>query len=151
MNQDLKNDTYSIPDELINKLQSNLQKLNKNDKGYERCNNLVNDGTVTYSQAKKLKHELENGLEDIEYETVGGEDMLNFINSSLNTRRDGVHRSKKIRQNSGEENVFKKTHTKDRTKNPTKVRKIKVSTKSDDINNNRAVYEEIDRIKQLIK
>ena len=46
---------------------------------------------------------------------------------------------------------FKKSHTKDKTKNPTKVRKIKVSTKSDDINNNRAVYEEIDRIKQLIK
>ena len=77
--------------------------------------------------------------------------MLNFINSSLKSRRDGVHNSKKIRQNSGEENVFKKTHTKDTTKNPTKVRKIKVAKNSDDILNNRAVYEEIDRIKQLIK
>jgi hypothetical protein len=77
--------------------------------------------------------------------------MLNFINSSLDDRRSGVYKSKKIRQNSGEENVFKKTHTKDQSKNPTKVRKIKIATKSDDINNNRAIYEEIDRIKQLLK
>ena len=77
--------------------------------------------------------------------------MLDFINASLSGRRDKVHNSKKIRQNAGEENVFKKTHTKDTSKNPTKVRKIKISGKSDDINNNRAIYEEIDRIKQLLK
>ena len=42
-------------------------------------NTIVNDGYITYPQAKKLKHELENDLEGIEYETVGGEDMLNFM------------------------------------------------------------------------
>jgi|TARA_R110001583_G_scaffold86464_8_gene225812 hypothetical protein len=151
MNSDLKNDKYSLPEALLNLLKNKLSSLTKEDKGYDRCNTMVNDGYVTYPQAKKLKHELENDLEDIEYETVGGEDMLNFINSSLESRRNGVHRSKKIRQNSGEENVFKKTHTKDKTKNPTKIRKIKVATKSDDINNNRAIYEEINRIKQLLK
>ena len=151
MNSDLKNDKYNIPDELLDKLKSNLSSLNKTDKGYDRCGTMVKDGYVTYPQAKKLKHELENDLENVEYETVGGEDMLNFINSSLGDRRDGVYKSKKIRQNSGEENVFKKTHTKDKSKNPTRVRKIKVATKSDDINNNRAIYEEINRIKQLLK
>ena len=151
MNKDLKNDKYSIPEPLLELLRNNLSSLNKNEKGYSRCNNIVNDGYITYSQAKKLKHELENDLEGIEYETVGGEDMLNFINSSLDERRGNVYKSKKIRQNAGEENVFKKTHTKDRSKNPTKVRKIKIATKSDDINNNRAIYEEIDRIKQLLK
>lgn len=151
MNKDLKNDKYSIPEPLLELLKNNLSSLGKNEKGYNRCNTIVNDGYITYPQAKKLKHELENDLEGIEYETVGGEDMLNFINSSLDDRRSGVYKSKKIRQNSGEENVFKKTHTKDQSKNPTKVRKIKIATKSDDINNNRAIYEEIDRIKQLIK
>jgi hypothetical protein len=151
MNKDLKNDKYSLPESLINLLKNNLSSLTKKDKGYDRCSTMVNDGYVSYPQAKKLKHELENDLEDIEYETVGGEDMLNFINSSLDDRRNGTYRSKKIRQNSGEENVFKKTHTKDKSKNPTKIRKIKVATKSDDINNNRAIYEEINRIKQLLK
>ena len=151
MNSDLKDDKYPLPDTLVSKLTTNLQSLNPGDKGYDRCNNMVNDGSITYSQAKKFKHELENELEDGDYDVVGGDDVLNFINDSLARRRDGVHSSKKIRQNSGEENVFKKTHTKDKSKNPTKVRKIKVATNSDDINNNRAVYEEINRIKQLIK
>jgi|TARA_B100001094_G_scaffold305866_1_gene336069 hypothetical protein len=151
MNSDLKNDVYVIPDSLLDSLKSNLTNLSSGDKGYSRCNNMVNDGKLTYSQAKKFKHELENDLEDIDYDIVGGDDMLDFINDSLDGRRNSVHSSKKIRQNAGEENVFKKTHTKDRSKNPTKVRKIKVAKNSDDILNNRAVYEEINRIKQLLK
>ena len=82
---------------------------------------------------------------------IGGDDMLNFIDVSLGERRKNVYNSKKIRQKSGEENVFKKSHTKDTSKNPTRVRTTKVATRSDDLNNNRAIYEEIDRIKQLIK
>jgi polyhydroxyalkanoate synthesis regulator phasin len=151
MNSDLKNDIYVIPDSLMDILKKNLGGLSSSDKGYTRCNNMVNDGKLTYPQAKKFKHELENDLEDTDYDVVGGDDMLDFINTSLGGRRDSVHSSKKIRQNAGEENVFKKTHTKDKSKNPTKVRQIKVAKNSDDILNNRAVYEEIDRIKQLIK
>tara|TARA_R110000824_G_scaffold161822_3_gene337293 strand:+ start:2513 stop:2968 length:456 start_codon:yes stop_codon:yes gene_type:complete len=151
MNSDLKDDKYVLPDPLMDVLSGNLKSLTPGDKGYDRCNNMVRDGSLTYPQAKKFKHELENDLEDEDYSVVGGDDMLAFINDSLTRRRDGVHHSKKVRQNSGEENAFKKTHTKDKSKNPTKVRKIKVATNSDDILNNRAVYEEIDRIKQLIK
>ena len=151
MNSDLKNDTYVLPDTILDTLTSNLKSLSPGNKGYDRCKNMVNDGSLTYPQAKKFKHELENDLDNEDYNVVGGDDMLDFINDSLTRRRDGVHKSKKIRQDSGEENVFKKTHTKDKSKNPTKVRKIKVATKSDDINNNRAIYEEINRIKQLLK
>ena len=53
--------------------------------------------------------------------------------------------------NAGMENQFLKTHKKDNSKNSTKVRKVKVSTKSDDIMNNRAIYEDIAKIKKLIK
>ena len=151
MNRDLKDDIYTLPKDLVELLQTSVSNLEPSDKGYSRCNTLVNDGSLSHTQAKKLKHELENELEGNEYEVVGGDDMLDFINNTLEGRRDGTYRSKKIRQNAGEENVFKKTHTKDKSKNPTKVRKIKVATSSDDINNNRAVYEEIDRIKELIK
>ena len=151
MNSDLKDDKYILPDSLVDTLTSNLQSLSPGDKGYDRCNTMVSDGSLTYSQAKKFKHELENDLEEDDYEIVGGDGILDFINDSLTRRRDSVHSSKKIRQTTGEENVFKKTHTKDKSKNPTKVRKIKVATSRDDINNNRADYEEIGRIKQLIK
>tara|TARA_R100000664_G_scaffold31506_1_gene45173 strand:- start:182 stop:637 length:456 start_codon:yes stop_codon:yes gene_type:complete len=151
MNNDLKNDIYPIPQSLLDILKNNVKSLKSGQKGYDRCNNMINDGSLSYSQAKKFKNELENDLDGFDYDVVGGDDMLQFINKSLGDRRDSVHRSKKIRQNSGEENVFKKTHTKDKSKNPTKVRKIKISTKVDDINNNRAIYEEIDRIKNLLK
>ena len=151
MNSDLKNDKYKVPKELLEKLKLNLSNLNKKEKGYSRCKDITNKGFLTYPQAKKIKFELENELGDDEYKIIGGDDMLDFINLALDERRKNVHNSKKIRQNSGEENVFKKTHTKDKSKNPTRVTKIKVATTSDDINNNRAVYEEIDRIKQLIK
>ena len=151
MNSDLKNDKYKVPKELIEKLNSTIANINKDKKGFSRCKDITEKGFVTYPQAKKIKYELENELDGEGYELIGGDDMLDFINLALDERRKNVHNSKKIRQNSGEENVFKKTHTKDKTKNPTRVTKIKVATTSDDINNNRAVYEEIDRIKQLIK
>lgn len=151
MNSDLKDDKYKVPKELIEKLISTLSNIDKSKKGFNRCKDITEKGFITYPQAKKIKYELENELEGEGYEVIGGDDMLDFINLSLGERRKNVHNSKKIRQNSGEENVFKKTHTKDKTKNPTRVTKIKVATTSDDINNNRAVYEEIDRIKQLIK
>ena len=73
------------------------------------------------------------------------------INNCLNNRRDGVKFGKKTRMNAGMENQFLKKHTKDKSKNPTKVRKIKVATKNDDIINNRAIYEDISRIKKLLK
>lgn len=151
MNQDLKDDKYVIPDELKSTLKLRMSYMDKSDKGYSRCNSLLDNGNVTYSQAKKIKHELENELEGIDYDNVGGDDMLFFLDMSLNGRRDGVKNGKKNRMNSGMENQFLKPHTKDNSKNPTKVRKIKVATKSDDIMNNRAIYEDIARINKLIK
>ena len=78
MNSDLKNDVYSIPNPLLELLKSNLNGLNAEDKGYTRCNNMVNDGKLTYPQAKKFKHELENDLDGGDYEVVGGDDMLDL-------------------------------------------------------------------------
>jgi hypothetical protein len=151
MNSDLKHDKYVLPDELVSTLTTNIGNMESNDKGYGRIKNLLDDGHLKYSQAKKFKHELENELEGNDYENVCGDDMLSFINDCLDARRDGVRSGKKSRMDAGMENQFLKTHKKDKSSSPTKVRKIKVATKSDDINKNRAIYEEINRIKQLLK
>ena len=151
MNRDLKDDKYVLPDELKSTLKSRVASMDKSNKGYSRCNTLLGNGHVTYSQAKKFKHEMENELEGSDYDNVGGDEMLTFLDNSLNGRRDSVKGGKKNRMNSGMENQFLKTHTKDNSKNPTKVRKVKVATKSDDIMNNRAIYEDIARINKLIK
>lgn len=151
MNSDLKHDKYVLPDELISRLTKNIGTMGSNDKGYGRIKNLLDSGHLKYSQAKKFKHELENDLVDGDYENVCGDDMLSFINNCLENRRDGVKFGKKTRMNAGMENQFLKKHTKDKSKNPTKVRKVKVATKNDDIINNRAIYEDINRIKKLLK
>tara|TARA_B100001778_G_C18401754_1_gene544518 strand:- start:224 stop:679 length:456 start_codon:yes stop_codon:yes gene_type:complete len=151
MNSDLKHDKYVLPDKLIERLTHNLNNMGSNDKGYTRVKNLLDQGHLNYGQAKKFKHELENDLTGNDYENVCGDDMLSFINNCLNNRREGVKSVKKAKMNAGMENQFLKTHTKDKSKNPTKVRNVKVSTKNDDIINNRAIYENIDRIKQLLK
>ena len=118
MNQDLKDDKYKVPNELLELLKDNLSNLNSGDKGFDRCSDITKKGFLTYPQAKKIKFELENELESDEYDIIGGDDMLKFIDLSLGDRRKNVHNSKKIRQNSGEENVFKKTHHKDKSKKP---------------------------------
>ena len=151
MNNDLKHDKYVLPEKLLERLKTNLNSMGSGDKGYSRIEGLLDQGNLNYGQAKKFKYELENELEGNDYENVCGDDMLSFINNCLSNRRDGVKAVKKAKMNAGLENQFLKTHTKDKSKNPTKVRNVKVSTKNDDIINNRAIYENIDRIKQLLK
>ena len=151
MNNDLKNDIYTLPTTLIKQLKSNLSSLTPTDKGYKRCKNILSSGQLTHTQAKKLKHELENDMVESEYDIIGGDEMLHFIDDTLNNRRNNIHTTKKRKMESGLSNQFKKTHTKDRSKNPTKVRKVKVAKKADDIINNRAIYEEVAKIIKLIK
>ena len=122
MNKDLKNDFYNLPDELLKILNQTLSRTSKNVNGYERLSNLCKNKGVNYGQAKKIKHEMEN-----------------------------VDNTKRNKMNSGLENQFKKTHTKDKSKNPTKVRLVSTQKNSDEIFNNRAVSEEMTRIKEIIK
>ena len=72
MNKDLKHDFYKLPEELLNTLNSNLKRTSDNANGYERLSNLCKDKGVNYGQAKKIKHEMENGLDPQAYKLVGG-------------------------------------------------------------------------------
>jgi len=151
MNKDLKNDFYKLPDELLKSLNHNLKHTSKKVNGYERLSNLCKNKGVNYGQAKKIKHEMENGLNPQAYKLVGGDDLLEWLNDKLNRERKIVDSSKRNKMNSGLENQFKKTHTKDKSKNPTKVRLVSTQKNSDEILNNRAVSEEMTRIKEIIK
>jgi hypothetical protein len=104
-----------------------------------------------YTQAKKVKHEMENGMEPQVYKLIGGDELLSWINDKLDRRRDIVDGIKRNKMRAGLPNQFKKTHTKDKTKNSTKVNIPKTGNNSDTIMNNRAIYENIDRINNLIK
>ena len=151
MNRDLKNDFYKLPDELLKNLNHTLKHTSKKVNGYERLSNLCKNKGVTYGQAKKIKHEMENGLNPQAYKLVGGDDLLEWLNDKLTRERKIVDGTKRTKMNAGLENQFKKTHTKNKSKNPTKVRLVSTQKTSDEIFNNRAVSEEMTRINEIIK
>ena len=150
MNKDLKNDFYKLPDELFGSLSNTLQSTNKNVNGYERLNNLCKNKGVSYGQAKKIKHEMENGMDPHVYKLVGGDDLFDWLNDKLTRERKIVDGNKRRKMEAGLDNQFKKAHTKSIHTNPTKVRLVKVQKNADEIVNNRAVYNEASRIKEII-
>jgi len=151
MNKDLKNDFYSLPQELFRSLKNNLDKSSESQSGYKRLKNLCDQKGVGYKQAKKIKHEMENGMEPEVYKLVGGDKLLDWIGDKLDTRRKSIDGIKRNKMRAGLPNQFKKPHTKDKSKNSTKIRIPKMAKKSDEIMNNRAIYENIDRINNIIK
>ena len=59
--------------------------------------------------------------------------------------------TKRRKMDAGLKNQFKKTHNKDKNKNPTKVNLAGTQKTSDEIFNNRVVYEQVSRIREIIK
>jgi len=151
MNKDLKNDFYSLPKELLSHLNNNLENSNESQSGFKRLKGMCDQKGIGYKQAKKVKHEMESDMEPQVYKLIGGDELLSWINDKLDRRRNIVDGIKRNKMRAGLPNQFKKTHTKDKSKNSTKVNIPKVGTNSDTIMNNRAIYENIDRINNLIK
>ena len=83
MNKDLKNDFYRIPPELLSTLNDNLKHSDKGMSGYKRLKSLCDEKGVGYQQAKKIKHEMENGMEPEVYKLIGGDELLNWVSTSL--------------------------------------------------------------------
>jgi len=150
MNKDLKHDFYKLPEELLEKLNGNLKVTSDKSNGYERLSNLCKNKGVNYGQAKKIKHEIENGLNPEADKLVGGDELLEWLNDKLTRERSIVDGNKRRKMNAGLNNQFKKTHSKDKSKNPTKVRLVSTQKTSDEIFNNRAVYNEASRIRDII-
>ena len=89
---------------------------------------------------------------DSEYVLNGGERMKNWVNNALKIAREAIYNVKKAKQRGGMENAFIKPHEKDTTKNPTKVRMARIdkSSSANNLENDKVVYESLDRIKNLI-
>jgi len=92
MNSELKDKIYKLPPHLITFLKSQPEI-----EGLKRNKNLLNDGTVTYGQLKRILHDLKkmNKLIDTKkYNYYGGDEMLNWGLNFLNAERGQVKNSK---------------------------------------------------------
>ena len=165
-NKDLLDKYFNCPDDVIHKLNNALSKYQEGGDtgGYKRAKGIVDDRRITYQQMKRIKnyfdnYDYQNNNKDTdpEYKLNGGDLMKNWVDKTLGNARDNIHDYKKVRMNAGAENMFKKTHTKDRDNaKPTNVNLPKISkgSQSDNIMNNRVRYEsleaELEKSKYLI-
>lgn len=115
-NKDLENKTFKIPDELFSYLKNLLVKYQKqkNEKGYKRLTNLVNDRNITSTEMYRLKNFFNSSNnKDIEYNIIGGDKLKNWVNRELNSATDISFRNKDIKRNMGDTNAFIKSHDKE--------------------------------------
>ena len=161
MNSDLKNKNFSVPNEVISKLSSALTSYKEggNTKGYKRAKGIVNSKEISYSQIKRIKNyfdKYEGEGSDPEYNLNGGDDMKQWVNTTLKNNRDSIHNVKRAKEMGGLENSFRKTHEKNTELNgeetDVKIPKIHKGSKGNYLMNNKTVYEaEIKKMIYLIE
>jgi len=162
-NSDLQGGYFVCPDEVVRGLQSELASYEKggNTKGLKRAKGIVEKGKISYSHIKRLKNyfdKYEGDGTDDEYKLNGGDKMKKWVDNTLKGARDGIHFEKKARMDAGEENQFKKTHSKDNANaDPTRVRipRPHKGSVQRQIMTNKVTYEsvsdEMDEIRYLIE
>jgi hypothetical protein len=142
-NHDLVGKTFKVPEKFKDELNGN--------------------STMTYSNMKKVKSELDNKQE----KTASDHDLLRWISTELKQAANTVDAPKRVRKESGTTgkkeggNNYKKTHSKDRkNKNPTAIGglpDVRTMAKPENIANNTVDYVkestriEMDKIMYLIE
>jgi hypothetical protein len=155
---DLNGKYYAVPDYVLRHLKSELNSVtDKTIEGFKRTSKILEKKEISYGQMKRIKNYFDNyegGKQDDEYKLNGGKIMQKWVDDSLKTSRDAIYNAKKTQMDAGRENVFIKTHTKDKDNaDPTRVRLAKIHKGSNAryIMNDKTVYEHIADIKYLIE
>ena len=155
-NSDLYGKKWTVPNDVISKLNKSINNSNKSDKGYKRAQNITSDRSMTYSMLKRIKNFFDSfsgNKNDSDYLLAGGDSMKTWVGNTLEKSRGDIVRDKRNKSDSGMSNQFKKTHDKDKNnKNVTKTSIALIKGDARSINNNRAVYKEMTQIiNKLIK
>lgn len=91
----------------------------KGSKGYQRLYNILqmdkNEGGINYNELTQLNHIFSKLLpQSEEYQTLGGDFMKNWLEISEKSMENNDKADKQARKNAGEQNTFRKSHTKER-------------------------------------
>jgi len=100
-NSELYNKLFRIPSDALKSIRTTLIS-NPNGNGVKRAKFLLKNGSITYQALKRLKNYFDyfNPETDdkVQYALAGGDIMKSFVDTTLNTNRDAVSRSKNIKQ-----------------------------------------------------
>ncbi len=104
---------YRIPPEILNSIKTYYQNYNGNKKiqGYGFAQNCIKNGYITGHLLKKLKNTLDEKNE-LSFNLMGGQNMLNFVNLKLDNIRELNDNRKKLNDFAGKSNAYRKAHTK---------------------------------------
>jgi hypothetical protein len=166
-NSKLKGKEWNCPDYVLNAISNAVKTYetlkkedinqNKQTEGYKRAKGILENKKIKYEHMKKIKSWFDNfdgEHKDIEYRLNGGKTMHNWVDSTLNKERLAVEAPKKIKSETGLTNQFIKDHEKDDTKINKNSLKIRIPRPNKDISGQimrgKPVYEEIERMKNLI-
>ena len=152
MNRNLYNNTYKIPENVMNHLRQVSQSIQDGEttEGVKRNSDLLEKGEVTYPVLKRIKNFFDNhnkGNQDRAFILNGGDVMKNWVNQTLSSDRGNDKLGKKIKSDGGISNAYIQPHEKNKINNinrPTQAHK-KTSEKYDT-----AVTESLKRINELM-
>ena len=110
-------------------------------KGLQRLINVLSmdrdSGGIGYNELTQLKHVFSKmNKSDEEYEIIGGDLMKSWVEVSLASMENSVKLDKEARRRAGEQNVYRKTHTKDTS----------IRLKPLDLNESEFVVDHTDRV-----
>lgn len=116
-------------------------------KGFVRLENILNmdkdEGGINYNELSQLSHILNKILPNSEeFKTLGGELMKSWVEISLKSMENNDRADKEARRNAGEQNTFRKAHTKDRQnkkKNKPTIGRFQTKNASKSISNNKFI------------
>lgn len=116
-------------------------------KGFVRLENILNmdkdEGGINYNELSQLSHILNKILPNSEeFNTLGGELMKSWVEISLKSMENNDRADKEARRNAGEQNTFRKAHTKDRQnkkKNKPTIGRFQTKNASKSISNNKFI------------
>jgi len=164
VNQQLKDRVYDVPEDVIKLINHTIAGLQgKNVNGIKRAQTISQQKKVTYGQLKRIIHDLKNidkVNDKVKYDLYGGSAMEKWANTFLDSERTHVKNKKSssmaINNNTGlngvRKNAFRKTHSKTAS-SKTPVNLLKHNSEKTSVSSLSTVglFEEIERIKQIIK
>ena len=153
MNKDLYGNNVNLPEDVLKYLGDCFNSaLGADDstEGFRRNQELRNTGTVSYQQLKRMKNWFDkfNGHQnDLPFILNGGDYVKNWVNNTLTSMRDNVHRSKEIKS-VALDNQFIAPHEKNNVINQNRPSKNHHSNLDD---YNLEITESLKRINEIIK
>lgn len=163
MNKDLKDRSFSVPQDVLDKINHTINGLNgKNVRGIQRAKKLLQDKSVKYGQLKRIIHDIKNMdkvNEKVKYDLCGGDVMEKWAMTHLQGERDLISNTKDSRKRAdniggitGErKNSHLKSHSKKSNfKIPTNLLKSNSEKTSISSITSLGLFEELEKIKKLI-